>query len=114
MRDRAAGRQILGAMSFESIERVNGCFSRFSPNVSFALLSPEYQTTVHITQEGTRATGRDDGGPDTVVFAGDSFGMGVNEGETFVGAVCGARRDCSDASSSVNGRLGLVYPEGLT
>lgn len=94
MRERAAGRQILGATSFENIERVNGRFARFSPNVSFALLSPEYQTTVHITRWGTRATGRDEAGPDTVVFAGDSFtfGMGVNEDETFVSVVCGARR----------------------
>ncbi|MBZ5555779.1 MAG: SGNH/GDSL hydrolase family protein [Acidobacteriia bacterium] len=117
MDELAAGHQILGEAStaLAYVEhRGDGAFVRFRPGGSFSLLDPEFRTAVQITRWGTRATGTDAAGPDTVVFVGDSFtfGMGVNDGETFVSLVCDTRHlSCLNAgfpASALPNQLDVV------
>jgi hypothetical protein len=115
MQELGAGHPILGETSaFDFIAVENGRFTGFRPRSSFLLLDGEFRTAVHITDWGTRATGADAAGPDTVVFVGDSFtfGYGVNDDETFVSRACRARRAaCLDAAfpgSTLSMHLDLV------
>ena len=40
----------------------DGAFVRFRPGAWFALIDPEFHTTVHVTDQGTRVTGTEAGG----------------------------------------------------
>jgi len=71
-------------------ERREGAFVRFKPGVAFALLDPEFHTTVHVTDLGTRVTGTEARGAAHVAFLGDSFtfGYGVEDNDAFVSVLC--------------------------
>jgi lysophospholipase L1-like esterase len=115
MRELRAGRAVLGEDSaFNYLEEDGRRFIAFRPRVNFVLMDREFRTDVHITQWGTRVTGADAAGRDTVVFVGDSFafGYGVEDHEMFVSHVCRARRiACLDAAfpgSTLSNQLDVV------
>ena len=102
MAETAAGRPVLGETPnlFEFIEQDNQKFVRFRPDSTFAVMDREYRNDVHTTRWGTRTTGTDAVGPEAVVFTGDSFtfGLGVDDLETFTSLVCRSRhRGCLNA-----------------
>ena len=115
MRELRAGHTVIGEDSvFNYLESDGRHFTAFRPGVAFVLMDREFRTDVHITDWGTRVTGTDAAGPDTVVFLGDSFafGFGVEDGETFVSRFCRARHlACLDAAfpgSTLSTQLDVV------
>lgn len=72
-----------------SVETIDGRFVRFVPGTQFNVHYFEYNHAVHIDQWGGRAvtegkSGKDEG--QVIPFLGDSFafGLGVEDGETFI------------------------------
>jgi SGNH hydrolase-like domain, acetyltransferase AlgX len=115
MEELRAGRAVLGETSaFEFIGYENGRFTGFRPRSVFTLSDPEFTTEVHITDWGTRVTGADAVGPDTIAFLGDSFtfGFGVRDSETFVSIACRTRHaaclNVSFPGSTLSMHLDLV------
>ena len=116
MAETAAGRAVLGETPnlFAFVEKEGSSVVRFRPLSAFAAVDREYRNDIHITPWGTRVTGADAIGSDVVAFAGDSFtfGLGVNDRETFVSLTCRTRHlHCLNAGipgTSLAAQLDLV------
>jgi len=79
------------------VERADGQFLRFKPNQQFRIATAEYQHSVHIDEFGGRTTcSRGGDAPaQSVVLFGDSmtFGLGVQDCETFASLLASEHRD---------------------
>jgi hypothetical protein len=79
------------------VEWVDGQFLRFKPNQQFRVANAEYQHSVHIDEFGGRTicSGDGDAPAQSLVLFGDSmtFGLGVQDCETFASLLASEHRD---------------------